>query len=155
MHSIPEVFHFHSPLHLYSITLNYIRMHSELLFSSMDGSDTKELIQKWISDFVGYLMTNHSLSKAAVVTGMEAYIALNKSRNKDVEVEECFGNLAWTTSCLSDSKNLSSSVLFFVLDPSMNLSEDSAEKIGLRCIICNMVICMDAMRDGNGYWYKY
>ena len=45
--------------------------------------------------------------------------------------------------------------LFFVLDPSMNLSEDSAEKIGLRCIICNTVICMDAMRDGNGYWYKY
>ena len=117
----------------------------------MDGSDTKELIQKRISDFVGYLMTNHSLSKAAVVTGMEAYIALNKSRNKDVEVEECFGNLAWTTSCLSDSKNLSSSVLFFVLDPSMNLNEDSAEKIGLRCIICNTVICMDAMRDGNGY----
>ena len=111
----------------------------------MDGSDTKELIQKRISDFVGYLMTNHSLSKVAVVTGMEACI----------EVEECFGNLAWTTSCLSDSKNLSSSVLFFVLDPSMNLSEDSAEKIGLHCIICNTVICMDAMRDGNGYWYKY
>ena len=121
----------------------------------MDESDTKELIQKWISDFVGYLMTNHSLSKAAVVTGMEAYIALNKSKSKYIEVEECFGNLEWTTSCLSDSKNLSSSVLFFVLDPSMNLSEDSAEKIGLRCIICNTVICMDAMRDGNGYWYKY
>ena len=121
----------------------------------MDGSDTKELIQKRISDFVGYLMTNHSLSKAAVVTGMEAYIALNKSKSKCTEVDECFGDLAWTTSCLSDSKNLSSSVLFFVLEPSMNLSEDSAEKIGLRCIICNTVICMDAMRDWNGYWYKY
>ena len=43
----------------------------------MDGSDTKELIQKRISDFVGYLMTNHSLSKVAIVTGMEACIALN------------------------------------------------------------------------------
>ena len=121
----------------------------------MDGSDTKELIQKRISEFVGYLMTNHSLSKTAVVTGMKAYIASNKPRNKDVEVEECHGNLEWTTSCLSDSKNLSSSVLFFVLEPSMNLSEDSAEKIGLRCIIYNTVIWMDVMRDGNGYWYKY
>ena len=121
----------------------------------MDGSDTKELIQKWISDFVGYLMTNHSLSTAAVVKVMKAYIALNKSKSKYIEFEECFGNLAWTTSCLSDSKNLSSSVLFFVLEQSMNLSEDSAEKIGLRCIICNTVICMDAMRDWNGYWYKY
>ena len=80
---------------------------------------------------------------------MKAYIASNKPKNKDVEVEECRGNLAWTTSCLSDSKSLSSSVLFFVLDPSMNLSEDSAEKIGLRCIICNTVICMEVMRNGN------
>ena len=80
---------------------------------------------------------------------MKAYIASNKPKNKDVEVEECRGNLAWTTSCLSDSKSLSSSVLFFVLEPSMNLSEDSAEKIGLCCIICNTVICMDVMRDGN------
>lgn len=58
---------------------------------------------------------------------MKAYIASNKPKNKDVEVEECRGNLAWTTSCLSDSKSLSSSVLFFVLDPSMNLSEDCGE----------------------------
>ena len=71
----------------------------------MDGSDTKELIQKRISEFVGYLMTNYSLSKTAVVTEMKAYIASNKPRNKDVEVEECHGNLEWTTSCLSDSKN--------------------------------------------------
>ena len=40
----------------------------------MDGSDTKELIQKRISDFVGYLMTNHSLSKAAVVKGFQELI---------------------------------------------------------------------------------
>ena len=121
----------------------------------MEGDDRKELARQRLSCFADSLMTDYSLSKAAVVRAMKAYIASNKPKNKDVVVEECRGNLAWTTSCLSDSKSLSSSVLFFVLEPSMNLSEDSAEKIGLRCIICNTVICMDAMRDGNGYWYKY
>ena len=115
----------------------------------MEGDDRKELARQRLSCFADSLMTDYSLSKAAVVRAMKAYIASNKPKNKDVEVEECRGNLAWTTSCLSDSKSLSSSVLFFVLDPSMNLSEDSAEKIGLRCIICNTVFCMVVMRNGN------
>ena len=60
----------------------------------------------------------------------------------------CQGNLAWTTKSLS-SPDLSSSVLFFVADSSVDTVKEDSEYVGLRCIICNASIQMEIRRGGN------
>ena len=53
----------------------------------MEGDDRKELARQRLSCFADSLMTDYSLSKAAVIRAMKAYIASNKQRIKMLKLK--------------------------------------------------------------------
>ena len=96
--------------------------------------------QSILSDFVKYVEEEQLLDMDVLIRGMKEH--------RSVQSQVCQGNLAWTTKSLSSPK-LSSSVLFFVADSSMDTVKEDLEYVGLRCIICNASIQMEVKRGGK------
>ena len=89
-----------------------------------------------------------------LIRGMKEFVhsyEAKKKEHRSVQSQVCHGNLAWTTKFLSSPK-LSSSVLFFVADSSMDTVKEDLEYVGLRCIICNASIQMEVKRGGKLTW---
>ena len=107
--------------------------------------------QSLLHDYVKYVEEEQLLDVDILIRGMKelvhAYEAKKKS-HRSVQSKVCQGNLAWTTKSLS-SPDLSSSVLFFVADSSLDTVKEDLEYVGLRCIICNASIQMEVKRNGK------
>lgn len=107
--------------------------------------------QSILSDFVKYVEEEQLLDVDILIRGMKELVhsyEAKKKEHRSVQSQVCHGNLAWTTKFLS-SPDLSSSVLFFVADSSMDTVKEDLEYVGLRCIICNASIQMEVKRGGK------
>ena len=116
----------------------------------MRKADADEIVQSLLFECVKYAQEERLLDIDIVIRGMKKYIhsyEADKKRRRSVQLKECHGNLAWTTNSLSSPQELTSSVLFFVSDSSMDNIEKDSEYIGLRCIICNAPIQMEVKRN--------
>ena len=107
--------------------------------------------QSLLHDYVKYVEEEQLRDVDILIRGMKELVhsyEAKKKEHRSVQSQVCQGNLAWTTNSLSSPK-LSSSVLFFVADKSLDVVKEDSEYIGLRCIICNASIQMEVRRGGN------
>ena len=107
--------------------------------------------QSLLHDYVKYVEEEQLLDMDVLIRGMKELVhsyEAKKKEHRSVQSQVCHGNLAWTTKFLS-SPDLSSSVLFFIADSSMDTVKEDSEYIGLRCIICNASIQMEVKRGGK------
>ena len=117
----------------------------------MRKADANEWAQSILSVFVKYVEEEQLRDVDILIRGMKELVhsyEAKKKEHRSVQSQVCHGNLAWTTKFLS-SPDLSSSVLFFIADSSMDTVKEDSEYIGLRCIICNASIQMEIRRGGN------
>ena len=118
----------------------------------MPDADENELVQSLLSDFLKYAEETFFLDMDTMIGGMKELVysrEAEKRRHRSVKSQECHGNLAWITNSLSCPQELTSSVLFFIADPSKDAISKDSEYVGLRCIICNAVIRMEVKRNGK------
>lgn len=107
--------------------------------------------QSLLHDYVKYVEEEQLRDVDILIRGMKELVhsyEAKKKEHRSVQSQVCHGNLAWTTKFLS-SPDLSSSVLFFIADSSMDTVKEDLEYVGLRCIICNASIQMEVKRGGK------
>lgn len=117
----------------------------------MRNEEAIKQAQLLLHEFVEYAQEEHLIDMDILIRGMKEFVhsyEAKKKSHRSVQSQVCRGNLAWTTNSLS-SPDLSSSVLFFVTDSSMNTVKEDSEYVGLRCIICNSSIQMEVKRNGK------
>ena len=117
----------------------------------MRNDDVIERAQSLLHEYVEYAQEEQLIDMDILIRGMKEFVhsyEAKKKSHRSVQSQVCRGNLAWTTNSLS-SPDLSSSVLFFVADKSLDVVKEDSEYVGLRCIICNASIQMEVKRGGN------
>ena len=89
--------------------------------------------QSLLHDYVMNVEEEQLLDMDVLIRGMKELVHSYeaKKEHRSVQSQVCHGNLAWTTKSLSSPK-LSSSVLFFVADSSMDTVKEDLEYVGLR-----------------------